>query len=108
MPIYEFECSGCGHRFDHLQKLSDTDPTACPACHAEQLHRRVTAPYFRLVGSGWYETDFKAASDKKHNLADGGGAPKPTAEKPASAAVASSSTPPAASEGKSVAGNAAT
>jgi len=72
MPIYEFECSGCGHRFDRLQKLSDTDPSICPACDAPQLRRRVSAPSFRLAGSGWYETDFKKDGDKKRNLADGG------------------------------------
>ena len=69
MPIYEFECSGCGHRFDHLQKLSDSDPTICPACAEAKLHRRVSAPSFRLAGSGWYETDFKKDGEKKHNLA---------------------------------------
>ncbi|HEY8683499.1 MAG TPA: zinc ribbon domain-containing protein, partial [Rhodanobacter sp.] len=36
MPIYEFECSSCGHRFDRLQKLSDADPTICPVCAAPQ------------------------------------------------------------------------
>ena len=72
MPIYEFECSGCGHRFDRLQKLSDTDPSICPACAAPQLRRKVSAPSFRLAGSGWYETDFKKDGDKKRNLVDGG------------------------------------
>ncbi len=72
MPIYEFECSGCGHRFDRLQKLSDTDPTVCPACDAPQLRRKVSAPSFRLAGSGWYETDFKKEGDKKRNLVDSG------------------------------------
>lgn len=70
MPIYEFECGACGHRFDRLQRLSDDDPTICPTCQAEQLHRRVTAPSFRLAGSGWYETDFKKDGDKKRNLAE--------------------------------------
>jgi putative FmdB family regulatory protein len=70
MPIYEFECASCGHRFDRLQKLSDDDPTICPSCGAPQLKRRVSAPSFRLAGSGWYETDFKSDSDKKRNLAD--------------------------------------
>lgn len=74
MPIYEFECGSCGHRFDRLQKLSDADPTVCPACTAAQLHRRLTAPSFRLAGSGWYETDFKKDGDKKRNLADASGA----------------------------------
>ena len=73
MPIYGFECGACGHRFDRLQKLSDPDPTACPACAAESIRRQLTAPAFRLAGSGWYETDFKKDGDKKRNLVDGPG-----------------------------------
>jgi putative FmdB family regulatory protein len=97
MPIYEFECSGCGHRFDRLQKLSEDDPTICPVCHAPQLHRRVSAPSFRLAGSGWYETDFKKDGDKKRNLAESpgsGGEAKPAAD--AAAAPAASPAPAAA------------
>jgi putative FmdB family regulatory protein len=71
MPIYAFECTRCGHRFDRLQKLSDADPTACPDCGAEgEVRRQLTAPSFRLAGGGWYETDFK--KDGKRNLADKG------------------------------------
>jgi len=76
MPIYEFECNSCGARFDRLQKLSDPDPDACPDCGAPQVRRRVTAPAFRLSGSGWYETDFKKDGDKKRNLAGSDDAPK--------------------------------
>lgn len=72
MPIYGFECEACGHQFDRLQKLSDADPTHCPACEKETLRRQLTAPQFRLAGSGWYETDFKKDGDKKRNLAEGG------------------------------------
>ena len=71
MPIYAFECESCGHQFDRLQKLSDADPTECPVCGAPRVRRQLTAPSFRLAGSGWYETDFKKDSDKKRNLADG-------------------------------------
>ncbi|GGY26447.1 regulatory protein, FmdB family [Rhodanobacter panaciterrae] len=86
MPIYEFECSHCGHRFDRLQKLSDTDPSICPACDAPHLRRMVSAPSFRLAGSGWYETDFKKDGDKKRNLAgDGGQSGTTTAASPAPA-----------------------
>ena len=82
MPIYAFACDACGHRFDRLQKLSDPDPDRCPACAAEgAVHRQLTAPQFRLAGSGWYETDFKKDGDKKRNLAgEGGGADKPAGE----------------------------
>lgn len=105
MPIYEFKCSACDHVFERLQKLSDADPTVCPACGQEQVRRQVTAPAFRLAGSGWYETDFKKDSDKKANLAskDDGPAsssstPAPAKSEPAAApatAPAASSTPKA-------------
>ena len=72
MPIYEFECLSCGDRFDRLQKLSDPDPDACPQCGAIRVRRRLTAPSFRLAGSGWNETDFKKDGDKKRNLVDTG------------------------------------
>ena len=76
MPIYEFQCAACGHRFDRLQKMSDPDPAECPECAQAQVSRRVTAPSFRLAGAGWYETDFKRDGDKKRNLAGGDEAPK--------------------------------
>ena len=72
MPIYAFECAACGHSFDKLQKLSDPDPTACPACNADAIKRQVTAPAFRLAGGGWYETDFKKDGDRKRNLVEKG------------------------------------
>ena len=77
MPIYAFQCAECGHSFDRLQKLSDADPDTCPSCGATGgVRRQLTAPAFRLSGSGWYETDFKKDGDKKRNLAGGDDAPK--------------------------------
>lgn len=86
MPIYAFQCAACGHQFDRLQKMADPDPDTCPACGASSVRRQVTAPAFRLSGSGWYETDFKKAGDRKRNIAEGSesaGAAKPDAAKPA-------------------------
>ena len=90
MPIYAFECTQCGHRFDRLQKLSDPDPDTCPSCGQSTVKRQITAPAFRLAGSGWYETDFKKDGDKKRNLAGDAAKPaeakadaKPAAAKPA-------------------------
>jgi putative FmdB family regulatory protein len=83
MPIYEFACGACGKRFDRLQKLNDPDPEICPHCGKAEVHRCVTAPTFRLSGSGWYETDFKKDGDKKRNLAGREEAPKSGGEAPA-------------------------
>ncbi len=107
MPIYAFACDACGHRFDRLQKLSDPDPDRCPACAAEgAVHRQVTAPQFRLAGSGWYETDFKKDGDKKRNLAgEGGGADKPAADaKPEAKSEAKPAAPAAPAAGNAPAG----
>ena len=101
MPIYAFRCTACGHAFDRLQKMSDPDPAACPVCAEACVQRQLTAPSFRLAGSGWYETDFKKDSDKKRNLAgegnDGAGAKPDTggsgaAAKPADAGAGTSKT----------------
>lgn len=89
MPIYVFRCEDCGEKFERLQKLSDPDPDTCPNCGKRHtVHKQVTAPVFRLAGSGWYETDFKKDGDKKRNLAGDSGAP---AAAPAPAPAPSSS-----------------
>jgi putative FmdB family regulatory protein len=78
MPIYVFRCDDCGEKFERLQKLSDPDPEVCPHCGKHHtVHKQVTAPAFRLAGSGWYETDFKSDKEKKRNLAGDGEAAKP-------------------------------
>jgi putative FmdB family regulatory protein len=69
MPIYEYLCGACGHSLDALQKISDEPLVHCPTCGEPQLKRQLSAPRFRLKGSGWYETDFKGKDDKKRNLA---------------------------------------
>jgi putative FmdB family regulatory protein len=91
MPIYGFECDSCGHRFDRLQKLSDADPIVCPECGAETLRRQLTAPSFRLSGSGWYETDFKKDGDKKRNLTEKGEGANSSKSEPAGSDAASNS-----------------
>lgn len=94
MPIYAFECAACGHTFDRLQKLSDSDPTACPSCGEPQVRRQLTAPSFRLSGSGWYETDFK--KDGKRNLAGEGGAKADAPSTPATSSTQAAKPAPAA------------
>lgn len=77
MPIYEYRCNHCGHRFERLQKMSDPDPEHCPDCAAQgEVTRLMSAVGFRLKGGGWYETDFK--KDNRHNVAGSGSEAKKT------------------------------
>ena len=67
MPIYEYQCDACKHKFESLQKVSDALLETCPQCKKNKLRKLVSAAAFRLKGTGWYETDFK---DKKPSVAD--------------------------------------
>jgi len=66
MPIYAYQCQACGQEIEAIQKISDAPLTECTSCKGE-LKKMLTAPSFRLSGTGWYETDFK--KDNKRNLA---------------------------------------
>lgn len=69
MPFYEYQCTRCGHDVEVLQKISDPPLRKCPDCGRSALVKLVSAPVFRLKGSGWYETDFKSDKEGKRNLA---------------------------------------
>ena len=101
MPIYAFECTACGHSFDRLQKMSDPDPSECPECGAAQIKRQLTAPSFRLSGSGWYETDFKKDGDKKRNLTEKADAPASDTKTEAAPAAKAADPAPAAKAAES-------
>lgn len=120
MPIYEYQCDKCGHHLEALQKISDKPLRECPECGKHSLKRLMSAPLFRLAGSGWYETDFKSDKEQKRNLAEKGDAEpvksetkveatadtKPAA-KPADKSVATSDSKPRAVATKSAAKSAA-
>ncbi|MEM8816942.1 MAG: zinc ribbon domain-containing protein [Pseudomonadota bacterium] len=74
MPIYAYACKSCEHTLDALQKMSDDVLVDCPECGEASLKRQLSAPRFRLKGSGWYETDFK--TENKRNLAGDDEKPK--------------------------------
>jgi putative FmdB family regulatory protein len=61
MPLYEYQCKKCGHRFEKIQKFSDKMIRKCPECGGlvEQL---VSAPAVQFKGSGWYVTDYAKKS----------------------------------------------
>jgi putative FmdB family regulatory protein len=98
MPIYEYRCEACGHTLEALQKINDTPLSDCPECSQSALKRLISAPSFRLKGSGWYETDFKSGKDKQRNLAETGGGE--SADKPKDSDKSSSDSKPKAADEK--------
>lgn len=69
MPFYEYECKSCKFYTEVMQKISDPPLVKCPSCGKRTMQKLVSAPVFRLKGSGWYETDFKSDKEGKRNLA---------------------------------------
>jgi putative FmdB family regulatory protein len=62
MPIYEYQCASCGHRFERIhQKFSDPPVASCPACGGE-VHKLISSPAIQFKGSGFYITDYAKKS----------------------------------------------
>ncbi len=57
MPIYEYKCKKCGHRFERIQKFSDPHIKKCPDCGGP-VEQVISAPAVQFKGSGWYVTDY--------------------------------------------------
>ena len=57
MPLYEYLCDACGHRFEAIQKFADPPVERCPTCGGE-VRKLQSAPAFQFKGSGWYVTDY--------------------------------------------------
>lgn len=70
MPFYEYQCGNCGHYLEAMQKITDAPLRKCPDCGRLALKKLLSAPVFRLKGSGWYETDFKSDKETKKNLVE--------------------------------------
>jgi len=63
MPLYEYECGKCGHRFEVIQKFSDRPKKKCPKCQGA-VRKLPSAPAIQFKGSGWYVTDYGGKKGK--------------------------------------------
>ena len=57
MPLYEYQCQACGHRYEKIQKFSDPIEDVCPSCGGK-VEKLVSSPAIQFKGSGWYITDY--------------------------------------------------
>ena len=71
MPLYEYECKKCHHRFEKIQKFSDRMVKKCPDCGGP-VEQMISAPAVQFKGSGWYVTDY-AKKSSSQSSSDGSG-----------------------------------
>ncbi len=66
MPLYEYHCSKCEHKFEKLQKFSDSNPDKCPNCGEPKPDRLISAgTSFCLMGYGWDKPGMSVSSSRK-------------------------------------------
>jgi putative FmdB family regulatory protein len=109
VPIYEYVCQSCQHRFEVKQSMSDPPVASCTHC-GQAVTKVISAPAIMFKGTGWYVTDYseklKPASDskteeksppeqKKEGESSAGTASPTSTPAPAAAGTGSSSTTPA-------------
>jgi putative FmdB family regulatory protein len=90
MPIYEYVCSSCGHKFDMIQKMGDTSTQKCEKC-GKPAEKIISQTSFLLKGKGWYTTDY--AGKKVHGVEN----PSPSPSPPSCSSCSKSDACPSAS-----------
>ena len=98
MPLYEYLCGSCGHRFERIQKFSDGPVTECPSCGGA-VAKLPSSPAIQFKGSGWYITDYAKSGASKDpgketgkDTGKGSSTEKPDTTPAASGSSSSSST----------------
>lgn len=93
MPLYEYECNSCGHRFEVIQKFSDAPIDTCPKC-GKTVHKLISSPAIQFKGTGWYITDYakkdSTSATKAGNAKEGSTS---SSESSSSSSDSSASTP---------------
>jgi putative FmdB family regulatory protein len=100
MPLYEYECEKCGHRFEKIQKFSDKMVKKCPECGG-RVEQMISAPAVQFKGSGWYVTDYPKKSQERAPSDGGKDSKKEDKSKAEGSAKESSSTESSSKESSS-------
>jgi putative FmdB family regulatory protein len=90
VPLYEYKCVKCGHRFEKIENVSAPETRKCPRCRSK-AERQISSSAIQFKGSGWYVTDYasKSSVPASGEKSGEGDSPKPQ-EKPAAAQPADS------------------
>ena len=103
MPLYEYQCEKCAHRFEVIQKFSDAPIDVCPKCGGPVV-KLLSSPAIQFKGSGWYITDYSQKGKSGSSDSEGKSSSSDTKSATGDAATTSktdtttSTTKPAASD----------
>jgi putative FmdB family regulatory protein len=76
LPLYEYKCAKCGHRFEKIESFSASEVKKCPKC-GKKAERQISPSALQFKGSGWYVNDYggKGAAAKSGEGSDGAAKP---------------------------------
>jgi putative FmdB family regulatory protein len=84
LPLYEYKCVRCGHRFERIESVSASEVKKCPSCGG-RAERQLAPPAIQFKGSGWYVTDYAgkgaSASSAESSVEEAAKAAEKTGEK---------------------------
>jgi len=72
LPLFEYKCEKCGHRFEKIEKHSASETKKCPQCGGK-ASRQLAAPAIQFKGSGWYVTDYAGKQSSAATPGEGSG-----------------------------------
>ena len=72
MPLYEYECRKCHHRFERIQQFSDKPVRRCPKCKTGRVEKLISSPAVHFKGTGWYVTDYGGKGKSGGDKSEGG------------------------------------
>jgi putative FmdB family regulatory protein len=70
VPLYEYLCDACGHRFEQIRKFSDPPVDTCPKCGEHKVQKLFSSPAIQFKGAGWYVTDYAKKSSAGSDTAE--------------------------------------
>jgi putative FmdB family regulatory protein len=80
VPLYEYQCKKCKHKFEKIQKFSDRPIRKCPECGGP-VEKIQHAPAVQFKGTGWYVTDYGGKGEKTEKSKSEASSDKDSSEK---------------------------
>ncbi len=62
MPLYDYDCSACGRRFEVVHGVQVEGPTVCPICGNGPIRKAISAAAVHYKGSGWAKKERRGSA----------------------------------------------